>query len=84
MNFPRTKFVDKNGIFLQLEHIESELKELIDAYWNDPIARVAEEATDLFHSVESLRRILQEKHGINLTEVDRLVTEKNRARGYYD
>jgi NTP pyrophosphatase (non-canonical NTP hydrolase) len=84
MIYPRSRFVDTNGLFLQLEHIQSELKELMAAYWTEPKERVAEEAADLKHSVETLQRILQEKNGFNITDIDKQVIEKNRSRGYYD
>lgn len=83
LTFPRSKFVDENNTWTQLDHVQSEFKELIDAYFNDPAGRMAEEAGDLIHSVETFLRILQERQGINLDEVQRHIQEKNRQRGYY-
>lgn len=83
LTFPRSIFTDTNSPWAQLDHIQSELKELIDAYLTEPTGRVAEEAGDLLHSVETFLRILQERQGINLTDVQRHIENKNRERGYY-
>lgn len=83
MIFPRTKFVDENGLFQQLNHIQSEIKELFDAYFNEPSGRIAEEAFDLIHSVETLLHKLEEEYGVNLDAVRDHVRSKNAARGYY-
>jgi NTP pyrophosphatase (non-canonical NTP hydrolase) len=82
-HFPRTTFADKNGLWEQLNHIQSELKELFDAYFNEPSGRVAEEAVDLVHSVETLLHILEERYGVNVDYVRDHVKAKNQTRGYY-
>ena len=81
--FPRTIFVNQKGLVGQTYHIESELEELWDTLTLPDIARIAEEAVDLLHSVETLLHILAEKHGVDLDAVCAAVIEKNRARGYY-
>ena len=82
--FPRAKFVTDNGIIGQTSHVETELVELKYELFNSPdITPVAEEAMDLHHSTETLLRILEEKHGVDLLVISRLVEDKNRARGYY-
>ena len=82
--FPRAKFVSDNGIIGQTSHVETELVELKYELFNSPdIAPVAEEAMDLHHSTETLLRILEEKHGVDIFAVSRMVEDKNRARGYY-
>jgi len=81
--FPRTKFVDEKGIVGQTYHIESELEEVWDAETLPDMQRIAEEIVDLSHSVETLLRILAEKHGVDLEAVCAAVIEKNKARGYY-
>lgn len=82
--FPRAKFVTENGIIGQTAHVETELVELKYELFNSPdITPVAEEAMDLHHSTETLLRILEEKHGVDLLVISRMVEDKNRARGYY-
>lgn len=81
--FPRTVFVDQNGLFAQLNHIQSELGELFEAYFTEPTGRVAEEAMDLVHSVETLLHILEERYAVKLDYVRDYVESKNAARGYY-
>ena len=84
MHFQRAeKFIKLNGLYSQIEHIQSELKELIDAFFHEPSGRVAEEAFDLIHSVETLLLILEEKHGVVLDAVRDHVKSKNAVRGYY-
>lgn len=61
--FPRTKFVDENGIAVQMLHIGSELMEfeqdLLAGRYHDAMV----ELLDLRHSIETGFRILQEKYG---------------------
>ncbi len=61
--FPRTRFVDENGIAGQMRHIGSELMEfeleLLAGKYRDAMI----ELLDLRHSIETGFRILQEKYG---------------------
>lgn len=82
--FPRTKFVDDNGIATQVNHIKSEAKEVEQSVFCPDIFHTAEEIYDCLHSCETGLRILEEKHGIDLDDVRDHVEAKNRARGYYD
>jgi NTP pyrophosphatase (non-canonical NTP hydrolase) len=82
-NFPRIKFVDDNGIAGQIKHIISEAKEAEESSLTPDINHTAEEVMDCLHSCESALRILQEKYGINISEVRRGVERKNQERGYY-
>lgn len=82
-NFPRAIFVNKNGIVGQCFHIESELRELQESITEPDIFHTAEEAIDLLHSIETLLRILEEKHGVDLNDVGDYVQAKNKRRGYY-
>lgn len=82
-SFPRSEFVDKNGRFLQLMHIKSEMLELEEAYFNESDIRVAEEALDLKHSAETLLRILEERHSIDIETLREHIIKKNKSRGYY-
>ena len=81
-SFPETTFTS-NAPLIQLDHIRSEMKELIEAYDAEPIIRVAEEALDLIHSCETFLRILEQRQGIDVSILHDLVVEKNRQRGYY-
>jgi len=80
-NYPRIKFVDGSTFFEQLEHVESELREVKRATSEEEQVM---ELMDLQHSVETAVRIVQERHWINVEECRHKVIEKNRKRGYYD
>jgi predicted DNA-binding protein len=80
--FPRTTFATSNGLFEQLNHIGSELSEVNQAFLNEPIERVAEELVDLYHSVETALRIIDERY-VLIVAVAEKVAEKNLRRGYY-
>lgn len=82
-NFPRTKFVDENGIVSQVLHMGSEQQEVEAVMLTPDIAHTAEEIMDKYHSCETALRILQEKYGINLAELRRDVERKNTLRNYY-
>lgn len=84
-NFPKTKFADENGVYEQLQHVQSEIKEMFEAYFNEPdIDIFAGEAMDASHSIETLLRILEEKRGVNLSKIRCLTERKNMLRHYYD
>ena len=83
--FPRTRFVDENGLAGQLLHIESEVAEFrAEVFSNPDPFVVAIELADIIHSAETAMRILEEKHGICQKEVLAVVIFKNRERGYYE
>lgn len=82
-NFPRTKFVDENGICRQVLHMRSEQREIEDELQTVDILVVAGEIMDKYHSCETALRILQEKYGVNVSELRRDVERKNFERGYY-
>jgi len=82
-NFNRTKYIDKNDIVEQLEHMASELREIKQELFAADIPRLAEETVDLYHSCESMMRILEEKYGIDINGVVKEVKIKNEKRGYY-
>lgn len=81
--FPRTKFVDINGIVGQILHIGDECQEALDSSQTPDIEHTMEEVMDCLHSCETALRIGQEKHGININDLAPQVEEKNRSRGYY-
>lgn len=83
-NFPRTRFVDSNGIAGQLHHTGSEYMEAIEALGLPDIYHTAEEMMDVCCSNETSLRILVEKYGVDLDELRRNVEVKNRVRGYFD
>ncbi|PWT78602.1 MAG: hypothetical protein C5B59_01415 [Bacteroidetes bacterium] len=82
-NFPRTRFVEENGLVAQILHMGSELAETETAMLTPDIDHTVEEIMDLHHSCETALRIAQEKHGINLNELRCRVERKNFDRGYY-
>lgn len=83
-SFPRSRFTN-NPPYIQLQHIKSELEELDQAYMVEiDINRVAEEAMDLIHSVETLLRILEIRFDIDVDRIKTMVIGKNQARGYYN
>ena len=83
-NFPRTRYVDTNGVYDQMKHMRSEMEEVSMAFYSEPeIDRLAEEALDLIHSCETMLRILQERRGVNVWEVAIKLEAKNAERGYY-
>lgn len=82
-NFPRTKFVDENGICAQVVHMRSEQREIEDELQTTDIMVIAQEVMDKYHSSETALRILQEKYGVNLNELQVVVEKKNADRGYY-
>ncbi len=81
--FPRAKFVDENGLIGQVLHMATEQEEIEETMLTPDIDHTAEEIMDKYHSCETGLRILQEKHGINLDELQRRVERKNHVRGYY-
>lgn len=82
-SFPATKHVDENGIHEQLMHLQSEVLEAIEAFYKEPDLEIfAGEVMDIYHSTETLIRIL-EKRGIKPARVRRDVELKNDSRKYY-
>ena len=81
--FPRTIFVNKNGLVTQVRHMASEQAEIEASMLTPDIQHTAEEMMDLYHSCETGLRILQEKYGINLIQLRRDVERKNTIRQYY-
>lgn len=82
-NFPRTIFVDKNGVVGQTFHIETEVEEMKEALQQPDIMLDAMETMDAYHSCETKLRILQEKHLVDLDALQVACEAKNRTRGYY-
>ena len=83
-NFHRTNYVDKNGIFNQLRHIESEIKEAIQAAQSTDDDHLDDEIMDIGHSWETLVRMRQEYDKRDMSAAKSRVSEKNHSRGYYD
>ena len=83
--FPKTRFAQTNTLIDQLGHIFSEATEVRKTIDNsEPAQRTTEEIIDLWHSIETYIRILEEKHGTKavLDAIDQVV-KKNDQRGYY-
>lgn len=81
--FPRTIFVDQNGICGQVAHIATEAAEAAAETRNPDVFALAVEIMDGLHSSETGLRILQEKYGVDLNAVHDAVIRKNQPRGYY-
>lgn len=77
--FPATKFVEENTIDLQVEHVRSEFFEF---FYEPNLDKKIEEAIDLYHSLETLFRIM-EKEGFDIEKAFEAVKQKNQVRGYY-
>lgn len=80
-NFPKTKFVDEGSKRTQIEHIFSEVQEIKDELKQPRPDRfkLDEELVDLFHSLETLFRMDEQRYD----EAMRNVIRKNRDRDYY-
>lgn len=63
--FPRSIYVDRNGIAGQMLHIRSELKEFAIELNAGAYQKAMIELLDLRHSIETALRILQEKYGVS-------------------
>ena len=59
--FPRTRFVDRNTLSAQLEHIRTELLEVVVAYSQPDEHHLATEFADVWHSTETALRIMEER-----------------------
>lgn len=81
--FPRTIWVDKSSIIQQVEHIESELKEVKQELRAGSVTEIVLELLDLAHSVETGLRICEEKYDVDIEEMRAQVIKKNQLRGYY-
>lgn len=89
--FPKSVFVDVNNVRQQVNHVYSEMLEVLaelpkdNEYVNRDgvIDAFTIEVLDLYHSVESLLRILDKDHHIPVTEAMQKVIIKNQLRGYY-
>lgn len=79
-NFPEIKFTRQNNITTQLHHVQSEYHEMIQEITGSP--KQIMEAIDLYHSLETLFRIL-EREGIDMDTYFEAVKKKNQDRGYY-
>jgi hypothetical protein len=82
-NFPPTKFVQRNTIKQQIEHIKSEFEEFITEVEAGNMDLADREVMDLYHSLETYFRI-REKQGVDIKKVRRDTWYKNWWRGYYD
>lgn len=81
-HFPRIKFTDINSSGRQLQHVYSELVEIIQARNKGQKGCVDEEMADMLHSIETYFRI-REKEGIDIRATFEAVIDKNIQRGYY-
>lgn len=80
-NFPKTRFVDENTSLQQIIAIEQEYIEFKES--DCGTRHEIEEAVDLYHSLETYFRIL-ENCGVDISKVFEEVKLKNEKRGYYE
>lgn len=91
MLFPRTIFADKNDIAAQLNHLNSEMHEVVKAWGesegtppgSEEYNRLCDELVDIQHSADTALMILQEKYGADAYGAYGRVTRNNAKRGYY-
>lgn len=81
-HFPRLKFSDENGLYKQLKHINLEHEEVWQAFYSEPIGRVAEELADLAQSCMTALYIIERLYNINPLDVIERVVQKNISRNY--
>jgi len=83
--FPKTVFVDLGTLKGQIEKVESEVFEIHQLLGMKKINlnRVAEEVEDALHALETIRRMLLEKHNVNVYLARVKVVRKNKNRRYY-
>lgn len=84
-NFPATTFAATNNVQQQLRHVLSECDEVQRAIISkESPERVDEELADVFHSLETLFRIMQRDLGTEyVEELFQQIEDKNKTRGYY-
>lgn len=85
-NFPSTIFVARNSGGQQLDHVMSEVEEVVENCLDEnvPFDDIVHEMADLTHSLETYWRILERHRGTEYVQaVFREVEHKNRQRGYY-
>lgn len=82
-NWPETRFVHENTPGQQIDHILSEVDEVIEA-GPESNERIEEELADLHHSLETFWRMLEESKGQDYVQALFARTKaKNAERGYY-
>ena len=87
-NFPATRFAYENSPETQLDHVLSEVAEVLEATdlaasWQDD--DLLEELVDLTHSLETHWRTVELKIGRQAVQaLFTKVADKNLNRGYYD
>lgn len=82
--FPKTTFARTLSIEEQLVHVFSEVDELA-ACGPEVTDELLGEAFDLYHSLETLFRIVERERGaIAVHDLQHAVFAKNFARGYYE
>lgn len=84
--FPEAIFFKQNSTADQLRHVNSEMREVVDAYIDSGIHSEMDcELMDLYHSIETYFRIRCKTEGADYFErVARSVALKNEDRGYYE
>jgi len=81
--YPKTKFATTNTIDEQIDHVLSEIGEVIREKRGS--LEFFHELADLQHSVETLWNVLDRIYGNDFSEkiIFERIEQKNRERGYY-
>jgi hypothetical protein len=80
--FPKIKLADTNTAYDQLQHVASEIKELLERIENGDHQGIIEESIDLRHSLETFH-FCCERDGVDIDGEIEKVIQKNRERNYY-
>ena len=91
MLFPKTIFVGQNNLAAQINHLRSEMEEVIRAWGeadglpagSEEYNRLCDELVDIQHSADTALIILQSKYGADAYGSYGRVTRNNAKRGYY-
>lgn len=83
MLFPKTIFVKQNNFLDQLDHLQSEIEEVREAFAQGDFDAAADELVDVQQSADTGLHILLEQHEATSHDAYTRVSVKNAARGYY-
>ena len=83
MLFPITRFAKQNTILEQLDHLQSEINEVLEAVEGGDLKAASLELVDVQQSADTALHILLDM-GVDSYSAYTEVTIKNSRRGYYD
>ncbi len=81
--FPKTRFIDTNGVWRQFFHLHSKMWGVFWALvWRD-WRHAARRLADLQQSADTERHVIQRLHKVDVAMERALVIQRNKLRGYY-